>query len=220
MISHRRWTELQFFERWFRNQNDASRDTVRTLVTKGQLEFSLAGWSGPCHEGVSYEDLIADYADAQQWLQNVFSYRCQTAYVSPQHAISSQVLKLLKAGGVEMVVVDGADSAYLEAVRNANSEEFLWETDRYLGGESRILVHICGNAEAMTPLWTSLRGVREDDVSSLNQVKTLLQAELSHLQTDGRVLLLWSLSSDPSSDFSFSSLQTTLEKLTDGIIAA
>lgn len=43
------------------------RETVRSLVTKGQLEFSLAGWSGSCHEGVSYEDLLADYADAQQW---------------------------------------------------------------------------------------------------------------------------------------------------------
>lgn len=196
------------------------RETVRSLVTNGQLEFSLAGWSGPCHEGVSYEDLLADYAVAQQWLNDVFSYRCSTAYIPPQHAVSSQALKLLKNGGVEMAVVDGADSAYLDAVRQANSEEFLWETDPFMGGESRILVHICGNAEAMTPLWTALKAVRENGESATSQVKTLLQAELSHLQTDNRVLLLWPISSDSSSDFSLSALDATLEKLTDGIIAA
>lgn len=196
------------------------RATVRSLVANGQLEFSLAGWSGPSHEGVSYEDLLSDYADAQRWLYDVFSYRCPTAYIPPQRAASNQVLKLLKEGGVEMAVIDGVDSTYLEAIRQANSEEFLWETDQYLGGESRILVHICGNTQAMTPLWTALKAVRENGESSVSQLKTILQTELMHLRTDNRVLLLWPISTDPESDFSLSSLDSTIAKLTDGMVAA
>lgn len=61
---------------------------------------------------------------------------------------------------------------------------------------------------------------RENGESAVSQVKTLLQAELSHLQTDNRVLILWPISSDSSSDLSLSALDATLEKLTDGIIAA
>ena len=88
-------------------------------------------------------------------------------------------------------MIDGVDGSYLESFRQANSEEFLWETNTFYPIESRMLVHVFGDPEAQKPLWSAFSALRQSGDAS--HVKTLLEAELSHLQTDGRVLVLWPL---------------------------
>ena len=204
-----RWTELFFFERWFRNRSDELRDAVKTLVTGRQLEFALAGWSGAAHEGVTFDDLLADYADAQQWLANTFGTHCLVAYVPHQHAVSSQALRLLKEGGVEFVVVDGADAAYWGALKAAQSEEFLWETSRFLGGESRVLVHINGDDAAAQPFWDAFEAARMGDTSSLQAVA---EQEAQQLKAGDRALFLWPFETSEGAR-SLDSLQATLDSL-------
>ena len=38
------YVEMAFFERWWREQTDATKNRTRALVSTGLLEFNLAGW--------------------------------------------------------------------------------------------------------------------------------------------------------------------------------
>ena len=62
---------------------------------------------------------------------------------TPQTFMSKQMASLLRSGGVEMLVIDGASPAWFEALRKSNAGEFLWETDPYFGEESRLFTHLC-----------------------------------------------------------------------------
>lgn len=113
---------------------------------------------------------------------------------------------------MEFAVIDGVDGSYLESFRQANSEEFLWETNTFYPIESRLLVHVFGNPEAQKPLWDAFSALKQS--SDASQVKTLLQAELSHLQTDGRVLVLWPLK-EGVEGYSWDDLDEVVSKLAE-----
>ena len=39
------YVEMYYFERWWREQDEATKERVRTLVREGRLEFANGGWS-------------------------------------------------------------------------------------------------------------------------------------------------------------------------------
>ena len=203
---------MYYFERWFRAADDSTRKAVQALVTNGQLEFTSAGWRGPSHEGVTIDDLLADFASSQRWIFDVFGYRCPTAYIPPQHAISNQALHLLKEGGVEFAVIDGVDDSHLTTLRQTKSVEFLWETNAFYAAESRLLVHLVGDETSQQPLWEALSSLRTTgDASRVNE---LLLEELQSLQTEGRVLFLWPLD-EANENRSWDALDDIVNKLAE-----
>ena len=74
------WSEVEYFERWYRYKDAEERAAIKALVTSGQLEFLLGGWSLFEPEGVYQDDLINQYEEAQRWLYEEFGYRCPVAY--------------------------------------------------------------------------------------------------------------------------------------------
>ena len=115
---------------------------MRAAVAQGQLEFALGGLSDVAVEGTMFDDELNAEAAAAQWLKNEFQYRCRAAYSAPQVRMTQSQAALVKAGGVEMLVVDGADPQWFEALSSAQGLEFLWETDAYRGAESRLFTHV------------------------------------------------------------------------------
>lgn len=51
--------EIYFFQRWWREQNQQTRDAVRKLVNNGQLVFINGGWTVN-DEGVAHYNNIID----------------------------------------------------------------------------------------------------------------------------------------------------------------
>lgn len=138
-----RWSEVAYFRRWYANKPLETRAAIKELVQAGRLEFVLGGWSSIAPEMSHFEDLLTTFEQSQRWLLEEFGYRCVVAYVAPQTFMSKQMASLLRSGGVEMLVIDGASPAWFEALRKSNAGEFLWETDPYFGEESRLFTHLC-----------------------------------------------------------------------------
>lgn len=128
-------------------------------MAAGRLEFSLGGWTALEPEGASVEAVVAQLEAAQRWLSAEFGYRCVTAYVAPRASMPRSCAALLRASGVEMLVLDGAAAPQFEALRAARSAEFLWETSSFAGAESRLFTHV---APRGTPeLWELVQRVAQ-----------------------------------------------------------
>lgn len=159
-----RWSEVEYFERWYRYKEPTEREAIKSLVTTGQLEFLLGGWSTVETENVLVDDLINVYEEAQRWLFEEFGYRCPIAYLKPSIRVNRELASLLHDGGVEMLIVDGAEEPYYNSFLQNKSVEFLWETDPFTGVESRLFTHISGDADSS--LWAIVRRIMNKSFSA------------------------------------------------------
>jgi len=62
------WTEIYYFERWWNMQNESTREDVRVLVKKGQLEFVNGGWAASDEACPTYEELIVNIMTGHAFL--------------------------------------------------------------------------------------------------------------------------------------------------------
>ena len=62
------WTEIYYFERWWNMQNESTREDVRVLVKKGQLEFVNGGWASSDEACPTYEELIVNIMTGHAFL--------------------------------------------------------------------------------------------------------------------------------------------------------
>lgn len=72
-------TEMYYFERWWNEQNQTTRENVRKLVDSGQLEFINGGWVSSDEATPSYEEIIMNMMTGHQFLKKNFG-------VVPKHA--------------------------------------------------------------------------------------------------------------------------------------
>ena len=173
---------------------------MRALVAQGRLEFALSGLSGVATEGAMFEDALNAAAEAARWLENEFHYRCRAYYSAPQVRVTQSEASLAKAGGAEMLVVDGADAQWFDALGRTQGLEFLWQTDEYRGAESRLFTHV---SKALTEQraalldrvadgWVCGAYMRRSDAAAVAELATELAGDAAAMN-DGRYLLLWPL---------------------------
>ena len=79
----------------------------------------------------------------------------------------------------------------------------------FLGGESRVLVHINGDDAAAQPFWDAFEAARMGDTSSLQAVA---EQEAQQLKAGDRALFLWPFETSEGAR-SLDSLQATLDSL-------
>lgn len=133
---------MEYFQKWYASKPEDVKQTVQSLVAAGHIEFAMSGLSSLATEGVLFEDIVTSVEQGARWLANEFGYRCTTFYSSPLVRVAQSEAKLLKDGGFEMLVVDGADPQWYSALQASRGIEFLWSTDEYLGAESRLFTHV------------------------------------------------------------------------------
>ena len=62
------YVEQAFFQRWWRQQNDAMKADVKALVKNGQLEFVNGGWCMHDEATVHYTDMIDQTTLGHQYI--------------------------------------------------------------------------------------------------------------------------------------------------------
>ncbi|KAL8603557.1 hypothetical protein ACOMHN_022509 [Nucella lapillus] len=66
------YVEMAFFERWFREQTDSMRHSVRKLVNEGRLEFILGGWCMNDEAATHYNAIIDQHTLGFEYLRENF----------------------------------------------------------------------------------------------------------------------------------------------------
>ena len=126
------------------------------MVSSGQIEFVLGGWSYLETENILVEEIIHQYEEAQRWLFEEFGYSCSVAYLQPAYRLYRDIPFVLREGGSEMVIVDGMEDELFDMFTEKNSADFLWETDEFRKEESRLFTHL---SPASQSLWSDIRSI-------------------------------------------------------------
>lgn len=66
------YVEVAFFARWWRQQHDSMRHTVKGLVNQGRLEFILGGWSMDDEATTHYNAIIDEHSLGLEFLRQNF----------------------------------------------------------------------------------------------------------------------------------------------------
>ena len=66
--------EMAFFHRWWKAQNETSRNIVKRLVENGQLEFINGGWSMNDEAVTHYVDIIDQMSLGSKYFDQISCY--------------------------------------------------------------------------------------------------------------------------------------------------
>ena len=93
------YVEQAFFQRWWRQQNDAMKADVHKLVSNGQLEFINGGWCMHDEAAAHYIDMIDQTTLGHLFIREQFGEEkiptVGSHHTEPRHTIQSLQLPLI-----------------------------------------------------------------------------------------------------------------------------
>ena len=135
------YVEQAFFQRWWRQQNDATRNLTRSLVHNGQLEFVNGGWCMHDEATTYFVDMIDQTTLGHRFIQQEFGDSALPTVgwqIDPFGHSSTQASLLSGALGFDALFfgrIDHQDHDYRIARKDL---EFVWRASPSLGPSSQV----------------------------------------------------------------------------------
>eukprot|EP00245_Coleochaete_scutata_P006046 TRINITY_DN20159_c0_g1_i1.p1 TRINITY_DN20159_c0_g1~~TRINITY_DN20159_c0_g1_i1.p1 ORF type:complete len:1052 (-),score=194.38 TRINITY_DN20159_c0_g1_i1:847-4002(-) len=144
---HRRFIEVEqaFFQRWWREQDDDTRDVVRDLVKSGQLEFINGGWCMHDEATTHYVDMIDQTTLGHRYIREQFGKDAAPRIgwqIDPFGHSSTQASLLSAEVGFDGLFFARADYADITKRRKEQSMEFVWRASPSMGASQEVFTGI------------------------------------------------------------------------------
>lgn len=120
------WVETVFLERWFRDIDQTTKNSVRDLIQRGQLEIVLGGWVMPDEASTHYGAVIDQLIEGHQWLQENLGVKPITAWINDPFGYSSTMPYLWQRAGMENMVILRIHQAIKGTLMKSQDLEFRW----------------------------------------------------------------------------------------------
>ncbi|KAH3804225.1 hypothetical protein DPMN_132507 [Dreissena polymorpha] len=154
------WAETVFLARWFRDLNDETKENVRALIKRGQLEIVLGGWVMPDEASTHYITVVDQLIEGHQWLDEHLSVKPTTAWVNDPFGYSTTMPYLWKLSGMDNLLILRINQNLKAKLMSKNSLEFFWRPYwKHLRNDSDVLTSLM----PFTNYWI-------DDVCGPNQI--------------------------------------------------
>lgn len=121
------WAEVSFFMRWFETQSDERKALVHRLVRDGQLEFIHGGWVQHDEANPSYDAILAQETEGNEYLQTLFGVRPRIAYAIDPFGHSAASAAVAATAGYDALVINRIDYTLKEALKGRAAMEFVWQ---------------------------------------------------------------------------------------------
>jgi hypothetical protein len=233
------YVEQAFFQRWWRQQNDARRELARTLAKKGQLEFINGGWCMHDEAATFYVDMIDQTTLGHRFLLDEFGSIPTIGWQIDPFGHSATQAALLSAevgfDGLFFGRIDYQDHNIRMADKNM---EFIWRASASFGENAQVFsgAFQSGNYGAPDGMCFDINcgqdAVNDDpnleDNNVAQYVEKFVQDALSQAAaTRGNIddmNIMWTLGSDflhENSNFWFASLDRLIKAVNaDGRVKA
>ncbi|XP_033744944.1 lysosomal alpha-mannosidase-like isoform X2 [Pecten maximus] len=122
------YVEVAFFARWWQQQNNETRESVRDLVNEGRLEFILGGWCMNDEASTHYNDIIDQHTLGFQFLKENFGEcgRPRVAWQIDPFGHSREQASLFAQMGYDGLFIGRLDHADKDLRLNQTNMEFVW----------------------------------------------------------------------------------------------
>ncbi|ODN03792.1 Lysosomal alpha-mannosidase, partial [Orchesella cincta] len=122
------YVESAFFWRWWRNQDEEMKETVRKLINNGQLEFIMGGWSGQDEGCTHYSGIIDQMSLGLRYLNDTFG-QCAIPKIGWQidsFGHSREQANLFAQMGFDGLFVGRIDYQYKSYLSRNRQMEMIW----------------------------------------------------------------------------------------------
>lgn len=132
------YVEISFFAKWWAEQDDDMKNTVRSLVNEGRLEFNNGGWCMNDEATVSYHSTIEQMTLGLRFLNETFGL-CGHPKVGWQidpFGHSNEQASLFAQFGFDGMFFTRI--SYLDKIKRIENKslDLIWHGDRALGGQT------------------------------------------------------------------------------------
>ncbi|CAE7840742.1 unnamed protein product [Symbiodinium sp. CCMP2592] len=139
------YVETAFFARWWRQQDNSTRQLVRRLVSSGQLEFSNGGWCMHDEAATHFLDMIDQTTLGHKFLMDELSAAPRTGWQLDPFGHSATQAALLSAEvGFQGLFFGRIDYQDLELRREKKEAEFIWRASPSLGSDAQVFTGLTG----------------------------------------------------------------------------
>ncbi|KAK7113101.1 lysosomal alpha-mannosidase-like [Littorina saxatilis] len=142
------YVEIAFFSRWYREQNDFMRHTVKRLVSEGRLEFILGGWCMNDEASTHYNAIIDQHTLGFEFLRQNFG-KCGKPRVGWQidpFGHSREQASIFAQFGFDSLFFGRLDYQDKDLRQNRTTMEMIWRgSPDNLGTQSDLFTGVLPN---------------------------------------------------------------------------
>lgn len=137
------WAEISYFQRWWQDASASVKDTVKTLVDNGQLEFVTAGWVMNDEANCHMVDIINQLTEGHEWLYNTLGVKPTVGWAIDPFGHSPSMAYFLQEMGFDAMVINRAHKEIKADFRDKRHLEFIWSGDNLNSSASfQMLAHM------------------------------------------------------------------------------
>ncbi|XP_010929675.1 alpha-mannosidase At3g26720 [Elaeis guineensis] len=137
------YVEMAFFQRWWRQQNDAIKKIVKELVSSGQLEFINGGMCMHDEAAVHYIDMIDQTTLGHRFVKKEFGQTPRIGWqIDPFGHSAVQAYLLSAEVGFDALYFSRIDYQDREKRKDLKSLEVVWRGSKTLGSSADIFTGI------------------------------------------------------------------------------
>ena len=123
------YVEMIFFEMWFNNRTNRSKERVKELVATKQLYFPNAGYVMNDEACTYYEDIIDQFIIGHRFVHREFNYTPTVGFAIDPFGHSSTHAYLLAQMGMNMASIGRIHYKDLQQRKQENRLAFVWVPD-------------------------------------------------------------------------------------------
>lgn len=162
------YVEQSFFQRWWSEADDASKEMARNLVKNGQLELNLGGWVMHDEACTDYEGMIHQMALGTKYVKEQFGIRPKVGWHIDPFGHSSQNARLMSQMGFDAFGINRIDYLDKQRRRETQSLETIWRGSTSLNEDSDVFVfnfwdHYYTPPQIKFNTWYKPRNISIDD---------------------------------------------------------
>ncbi|KAI0220195.1 Alpha-mannosidase 2 [Lamellibrachia satsuma] len=120
------WAETVFLSMWWKHLDSPTKESVKRLIKRGQLEVVGGGWVVPDEANPHYFALIDQLIEGHQWLQKELDVKPTNTWSLDPFGYSSTLPYLYKRAGFEHMVVLRVHTDVKEKLVSKKALEFFW----------------------------------------------------------------------------------------------
>uniref|UniRef100_A0A6A7G152 Alpha-mannosidase n=3 Tax=Hirondellea gigas TaxID=1518452 RepID=A0A6A7G152_9CRUS len=136
------WAEISFFSMWWHRQTPSVQDTVRGLLSRGQLEIVSGGWVMPDESGSHYWAIIDQLVTGHEWLREHLNVRPNNGWAIDPFGLSPTMAYILKRSGFDNMLIQRSHYALKKHLAASTNLEFRWRQAWDPDSSTDILCHM------------------------------------------------------------------------------
>ncbi|KAG5669807.1 hypothetical protein PVAND_000100 [Polypedilum vanderplanki] len=137
------WAEIVYFSKWFDSLDEISKEKVKMLIERKQLDFVTGGWVMPDEAASHWYSVLLALTEGQTWLKNVLNItNIKSSWAIDPFGHSSSFPYILKHAGFENLLIQRTHYSTKKYFAKRRELEFKWRQLWDLRGKTELFTHM------------------------------------------------------------------------------